>query len=414
MDVKPLLEAFSNVVLPSASVAFDKRLHNQVLKEEKSLHEKEVNIMNSQHLQERYIEKQIYLLSTYADVEAYCQELNENLIANNRDAERDMMDQRNKQLQTVLISGTIMLGAIIGVLFQAALPVESSKWLTDFYSLCVAISIFLLVISMIICIELVYRIYQFMYRKSESNVNHLQKQIRSTLVMDENLEKKVEMQVRGETNININGSGNDNGNIGNDNNQNYNNRNNQNGTRARSGKFVKRKFSRLHDKQIEEEFKNHESEVEQYFHERDKLNERLYQISTGPLTDGGYSGKRSFEYYWKHECEFLNRASILLFYAGTIANVIATLLFMFCYFKFQYNSVNAGYTLSAIMGCSVVIMIIVAGRMRWDPSMTPFLDDDIVGSDSKSQDRLLFSKSGDDVEANESVNNDNGLDVRQV
>jgi hypothetical protein len=413
MKLKNALEGFSNIFLPSLSVGADYLFHNNGLIVENELHKEEVEIMEDQHKKELYIERQTYLLSTYADVEAYCQELNENLIANNRDAERDMMDQRNKQLQTVLISGTIMLGAIIGVLFQAALPVESSKWLTDFYSLCVAISIFLLVISMIICIELVYRIYQFMYRKSESNVNHLQDQIRSTLVMDANLEKKVEIQVRGETNININGSGNDSGNIGNDNNQNYNNRNNQNGTRARSGKFVKRKFSRLHDKQIEEEFKNHESEVEQYFHERDKLNEILYQISTGPLTDGSYSGKRSFEYYWKHECEFLNRASILLFYAGTIANVIATLLFMFCYFKFQYNSVYAGYTLSAIMGCSVVIMIIVAGRMRWDPSMTPFLVDDVVGLDSKSQDRL-FSKSGDDVEANESVNNDNGLDVRQV
>jgi hypothetical protein len=371
MKLKNALEGFSNIFLPSLSVGADYLFHNKGLIVENELHKEEVEIMEDQHKKELYIERQTYLLSTYADVEAYCQELNENLIANNREAERDMMDQRNRQLQTVLISGTIMLGAVVGVLFQAALPVESSKWLTDFYSLCVAISIFLLVVSMIICIELLHRIYQFMYEKSVANVNHLQKQVYSTELMDADISRKIEVQVTGgradSAVTEKEKEGNDIRDI-----DTYAHRRIISPSASR--KLVDRDFTDLDAEKIDKEYQSHEVPVAKYFQRRDQINEKLHEISGGSLKNASCE-RRSFGSYWQQDCELLNQGCIILFYFGTITNVLATLLFMFGYFTFHYNEAAAGYVLSLLMGCSIVVILIIVGRMRSDSTMKVFFDE---------------------------------------
>jgi hypothetical protein len=325
----------------------DTKRHKENLNQEQELHDEEVRISKEQHIKELFIEKQIYLLSTYADIEAYCQELNENLIQSNRDAERDMMDQRNQQLQTVLISGTIMLSAIVGVLFQAALPDESDDYIVGFYSITVALSISLLVISMFISIKNLYKIYQFMFSRSTSNIRHLQKTLAKTSVMDSKIlsgvvendakagrritTKKHQERVQTSSSLSV----------------------------KANKSFVKRKFADLPPDQVNKEFASHEIEVENYFRVRDALNQKLYHLAGGER-------KRSFEKYWNDECDQLNKWSIQSFYGGTFVNVVATFVFLYSYFKWQYQVQSCGIVIVIIMGSSLLVTVFLFRRMRSD------------------------------------------------
>eukprot|EP01033_Poteriospumella_lacustris_P000636 gene636-441_t len=117
-----------NTLASGATVYQERRNHFDSLQEEESMHRHTMSEMQDQFNKELQEARRIYLLSMYADMETYFQELNENLISSSRDAERDMVDQRNQQFQTILISATIMLATLLNIMFQGDLP-ENIHWM---------------------------------------------------------------------------------------------------------------------------------------------------------------------------------------------------------------------------------------------------------------------------------------------
>lgn len=85
-------------------------------------HNEELKLLRDQHARELFTTKQTYLVNTFTGLEQFCQKLNEDLLKNSREAERDMVDQRNQQFQTLLLASSIMLTALITVLIQGVLP----------------------------------------------------------------------------------------------------------------------------------------------------------------------------------------------------------------------------------------------------------------------------------------------------
>jgi ribosomal protein L11 methylase PrmA len=97
--------AISSFVATGAGLYQSARLSNVTQSQEQSRHEQELELLRQQHRSELVTAKQTYLISTFTDIEQYCQELNENLINSTKDAERDMVDQRSQQFQTILVAG---------------------------------------------------------------------------------------------------------------------------------------------------------------------------------------------------------------------------------------------------------------------------------------------------------------------
>jgi hypothetical protein len=155
-------------------------IHHKTVENDDYLHHAELKLIKEQHQKEIATAKQTYLLSTFTDIEQYCQELNENLLNSSRDAERDMVDQRNQQFQTILVASTIMLTALIGVLIQGVLPDGTSTFLVLLYSLSNSSSLLFLGLCILLCIEITRRVSKFMYKKSQANIEHLSDAMRHT------------------------------------------------------------------------------------------------------------------------------------------------------------------------------------------------------------------------------------------
>jgi uncharacterized membrane protein len=343
-----------NFAISIFGIPDDIRRHKEGLKLDHELHAKEMKTEKLEHLRELFTEKQIYLLKTYADIEAYCQELNENLIQSNRDAERDMMDQRNQQLQTILIAATIMLGAIVGVLFQADFPKENKHALfINAYGVILSISISVLVASVFFCIILIYKINTFMINRSKANMTHLQTTLSDTAAIDDRLLSGV-VEIDSKVGRRITTRQEQ---------RQHNNHNNQAQAQALKDpnkEFKQRKLTKLSAREIQKEFSSHEKEVEKYFRERDRLNRKLYKM---------VDRKRSFEKYWSEHCERDSQFAIYTFYIGTILNVIATAIFMFAYMKSRYRHVYSGLGILIIMSISIVIVVVLALSMKFNPGI---------------------------------------------
>lgn len=89
---------------------------------------KEKDLLNFQFRESLNLNRRTHLLSTYHNLQGYFQELNENLISSSRDAERDMLDSRNQHFQNIILASTIMLTALLSILYQGELPEEAEHY----------------------------------------------------------------------------------------------------------------------------------------------------------------------------------------------------------------------------------------------------------------------------------------------
>lgn len=176
-----------NTLASGATLYQERSNHYDSLQEEENMHRHTMSEMQEHFNEELQEARRIYLLSMYADMETYFQELNENLISSSRDAERDMVDQRNQQFQTILISATIMLATLLNIMFQGDLPEDIHWMFYAGYAFFNTVSLMTLTINVALCILITSRVTKFMYRKSDANIKHLKKAMRHTKDMMRNL-----------------------------------------------------------------------------------------------------------------------------------------------------------------------------------------------------------------------------------
>lgn len=70
------------------------------------------------HKYELETSKKIYLWDASTQMEQHLQQLNADLISANREADRDMYEQRNSQFQTIIVSATVMFAALCTVIIE--------------------------------------------------------------------------------------------------------------------------------------------------------------------------------------------------------------------------------------------------------------------------------------------------------
>lgn len=170
----------------------------------RELHQKQLKVNRDLQFEAILESRRSYILSSFNDIERHFQQMNSDLIHGSRELEKDMVDQRTLWCQTIILTSTIMILALITVLIQGRLPnANSNPPLVDdgvgyeadlAYSLTNAGSMAFLFLTIVIYIEIVHRISDFNVRRSREfstlltesmdETRHLLERIRSSFIKD--------------------------------------------------------------------------------------------------------------------------------------------------------------------------------------------------------------------------------------
>lgn len=324
-----------NLLTSGYSVFQESRIHKSKLALEKDLFKAEQCINITQHEGSLENAKRSYLISIYADIESYYQELNENLISSTLDAERDMVDQRNQQFQTILIAATIILGTTIGVLFQAPFPQEAAYALVVVYATSIAASLLCLFVSIGLCVKVVSLVSRYMYKSSDRNIRYLFQ------ARDET--KKVMDNIR---------------------------RGFADNTDYKSGGSP-RIFSTADEETLAKRWQSHEKEVKQYFITRNDLNENYLNDKYERSANNNRQNLKRFGEFWDKHCRQHGQIATVAFYLGTMFMLISIATFMFSAFEKYFSSLIAGLISSCVIGVSMFISFMIVMYLKYfDPVIT--------------------------------------------
>lgn len=162
-------------------------LHKKDMEQATSYHHKEMQHAEFMHKYELETSKKIYLWDASTQMEQHLQQLNADLINANREADRDMYEQRNSQFQTIIVSSTVMFAALCTVIIEGLnlylttnldlkpfigvgqLPVDSSRFIELGMAVFAGSSFSMLFISIVLSLEIVFRTTRYMYERARSH-----------------------------------------------------------------------------------------------------------------------------------------------------------------------------------------------------------------------------------------------------
>jgi len=152
-------------------VELTRKQHAEDLRMAKKIHEDDIRVSHRLHHMElgkmMLQQKKEHLMSTYSGLEAHFVQLDADLVNALKESERDMYDQRNQQLNTLILSSTVMLAALTTLLIEGGLPSESTDFYLMAFSLTCGMSFALQTLCVVLCIETLRLASSFMIRRSE-------------------------------------------------------------------------------------------------------------------------------------------------------------------------------------------------------------------------------------------------------
>ena len=102
----------------AASLLDDRKSHKEQLEFTRKQHEREMNIAQKNYIDEMNFEKEAQFKQHLSDSERQLVQLNLDLVNAYKEGERDIFDQRNQQLNTIILSASIMIAASITLLIE--------------------------------------------------------------------------------------------------------------------------------------------------------------------------------------------------------------------------------------------------------------------------------------------------------
>lgn len=208
----PVVTTLVSILTTAYTLQQNKKHHNEGVILHETQHKREIETMEDQHIKEMLATKQAFLLNRYVDIEQHFQQLNADLVVISKESERDMFDQRQQEMQTMVIAATVMLSNLITVLIQGTLsnlpdsaslnsttvlllnqPALTIDYVVDAYSIANAGSLAFLVVSIVLSVEIMIRSSSFMYRNSEDYM----RQVKDSMNITKDLMRAVRnLQVR--------------------------------------------------------------------------------------------------------------------------------------------------------------------------------------------------------------------------
>jgi len=140
-------------VLSAAQLAAAGYIYTKERAKCQQMHEADVALTTDLFIRETHLTKQAHLMSTIADIELTLVQLDADLNNAMKESVRDMYDQRNQQLQTLVVADSLMLTALITLIIQGIIPPDTNEVITICFGATCGISFALLICSVVLCIE---------------------------------------------------------------------------------------------------------------------------------------------------------------------------------------------------------------------------------------------------------------------
>mmetsp|Transcript_7810 Transcript_7810/g.13159 ORF Transcript_7810/g.13159 Transcript_7810/m.13159 type:complete len:373 (+) Transcript_7810:172-1290(+) len=324
MDVFGIASNVRGNWLQSQALKQDKDLHDEEIEISTKLHNEELDFAknwnlraighaNNLHSQSMHITKKIDLWDMSTDLSQHFQQLNNDLISANKESDRDMYDQRSAQFQTIIVSATVMFAALCTVIIEGNLPEgccnEVIEYLLATFS---GLSFAFLFLSIVLSIKVILLCSKFMYEKSKTHNNILYQTINETSEVLAQLQQ-IRMDVRTDSSTTLN-----------------------------------------------QNFEDYHDNMQNIVTRRENINKAIFANDPSHLKDSNegiqHSLKRdSFEKHWEGDCKLVARAAMINFYLGTSFLLGTIAVFIFAKFNSNYNNATAGWITVAFICASCII-----------------------------------------------------------
>ena len=142
-------------------VELTRKQHAEDLRMAKKIHEDDIRVSHRLHHMElgkmMLQQKKEHLMSTYSNLESHFVQLDADLVNALKESERDMYDQRNQQLNTLILSSTVMLAALTTLLIEGGLPPNVTDFILFSFSIACGLSFALQTLCVVFCIVFEYK-----------------------------------------------------------------------------------------------------------------------------------------------------------------------------------------------------------------------------------------------------------------
>jgi hypothetical protein len=135
----------------------------------------DLNLARNHHAVDISNTQKTYLLELYYSLKQHFQQLNADLISSGRESERDMFDQRNQIMQTIILASSVMFSSLCNVIIQGIIPQKAPSEVFVSYAFFFSISFVFLFVAIIISLEVTRRSSEFMYKRSKNHSMRLEK-----------------------------------------------------------------------------------------------------------------------------------------------------------------------------------------------------------------------------------------------
>eukprot|EP01031_Cornospumella_fuschlensis_P037005 gene37005-44902_t len=149
------------------------KLHSAELEKAQKRHKEAIELAIDQHKRNLTEEKRTFLLELFNNLEQHFQQLNADLIASGKESERDMFDQRNQSLQTLILASSVMFTGLITAITNSSLPLPTSAFMSISFAVTTSMAFLFLFICIVVCIELIIRSSNFMYKRARKHGENL-------------------------------------------------------------------------------------------------------------------------------------------------------------------------------------------------------------------------------------------------
>jgi hypothetical protein len=174
------------------SLSQSQTIHAAEISHASKRHKNSLTLATSLHEEDLLNTRKTYLLELYYSLEQHFQQLNADLISNMRESERDMFDQRNQIMQTIILGSSVMLTSLCSVIVEGLIPPKATSKVFNSFAFFCCISFAFLFVAIIISREVMKRSSNYMKNRSRDHSQKLKGALEET-VLHSLSEAKVEV-----------------------------------------------------------------------------------------------------------------------------------------------------------------------------------------------------------------------------
>lgn len=282
-------------------------------RQSKQHHSKSIDLSKRQHLME-----------TFSELAQHFIQLDADLINATKESERDVYDQRNQQLQTLILSCTVMFGALSTIMVQGSLADASPKGMVILFSIVNGLSFACLVGCLVLCIEILSLTSRFMICKANFQGSAVKQARENTHDIFRKLHAKDFHLPRKEY-------------------QHYEPLAVDDSEEKLGMQHNTHNLSSMSSSRIETLWRELEEGSTSILNDRRKLIGRMVE-------------SESFDNFWRKHCDDDRVKAVFCFYCGTVLMLFSINIYIYSQFVYIYDSRS-----SALIGMAIIVFSIIWG-----------------------------------------------------